>query len=147
MHSHNIAHRDIKLQNILIRESDMQLQLIDFGFAVEVEPGQLFNERKGSPLFMAPEIVMKTTYPPFPPDIYSAGVILYALTVGRFPYEGQSAQELFKKVQKWDVNLPYFLSYELCEILSEMMFRHYDYRPSAEEVCSNIEDIIRYQAK
>ncbi len=61
MHSKNIAHRDIKLENVILDE-DIRPKLIDFGFSTCLEEGQRVKIFCGTPSYMAPEIVQKREY-------------------------------------------------------------------------------------
>lgn len=85
MHDHNVAHRDLKLTNILI-DNEYTVKIIDFGFACEA------NERHrmycGTPSYMAPEIVEKKLYQPKPTDIWSLGVVLFKLLSGEYAFGG-----------------------------------------------------------
>lgn len=87
MHDHNVAHRDLKLTNILIDE-EYTVKIIDFGFACEA------NEKHkmycGTPSYMAPEIVEKKIYMPKPVDIWAMGVILFKLLTGEYAFGGKS---------------------------------------------------------
>lgn len=86
MHDQNVAHRDLKLTNILIDE-EYTVKIIDFGFACEA------NERHkmycGTPSYMAPEIVEKKLYFPKPTDIWSLGVVLFKLLTGEYSFGGR----------------------------------------------------------
>lgn len=85
MHENNVAHRDLKLTNILIDE-EYTVKIIDFGFACEA------NERHkmycGTPSYMAPEIVEKKLYFPKPTDVWSLGVVLFKLLSGEYIFGG-----------------------------------------------------------
>jgi serine/threonine protein kinase len=86
-HARNIAHRDIKLENLLL-DSKGNIKIIDFGFSTCIP-----NERKikmfcGTPSYMAPEIVNKKEYSGPPADVWALGVLLFALLHGCFPYRG-----------------------------------------------------------
>ncbi len=87
-HSLGIAHRDIKLDNIMI--NDRTIKLIDFGFCDLDLPGQgighLSSEWLGSSNYAPPEILNKTPYNGFKVDIWCSGVVLYTLLYKEFPF-------------------------------------------------------------
>ncbi len=98
LHSHNIVHRDLKLDNILIEESTRMVKLIDFGFSVVVGNGVKLKVFCGTPSYMAPEIVRKHEYDGKPVDIWALGVLLFVLLTGTFPFRGISEQDLYQKI-------------------------------------------------
>ena len=99
LHSLNVVHRDIKLDNILIEEDTKMVKMIDFGFSVIVNQNRL-KIFCGTPSYMAPEIVSKIEYSGPPADIWALGVLLYALLCGKFPFRGQNDKELYNNIQK-----------------------------------------------
>lgn len=86
MHERGIAHRDLKLTNILI-DSEYSVKVIDFGFACEAADRQKMY--CGTPSYMAPEIVEKRLYYSKPTDIWSLGVILYKLLTAEYVFGGK----------------------------------------------------------
>ena len=76
-HTHNVAHLDIKPQNIFVNKYN-KTKLSDFGFSKVVKPGDMITKRIGSKFFMAPEIG-NGPYDPFKADIYSLGITLLFL--------------------------------------------------------------------
>ena len=84
----NIVHRDIKLQNILLKDG-LEVKLIDFGFAF-VETGEKVSNFCGTPSYMAPEIVQRRDHYGKPTDVWSLGVLLFKMLIGTFPFEGSS---------------------------------------------------------
>jgi len=86
-HSKCIAHRDIKLENILLDE-DKNVKLIDFGFSTCIPNHKKIRMFCGTPSYMAPQIVSKVEYAGPPADIWATGVLLYALLNGCFPFRG-----------------------------------------------------------
>ena len=94
LHRQNIAHRDLKLENILIGEGD-EIKVSDFGFARPCPSRTTrFGRKKsmksdtfcGSQPYAAPEILSGTKYDPLQADIWSLGVVLYILITGEFPF-------------------------------------------------------------
>ncbi|XP_074458108.1 serine/threonine-protein kinase ULK3 isoform X3 [Larus michahellis] len=77
LHDHNISHLDLKPQNILLSDPENpQLKLADFGFAQHMSPWDEKHVLRGSPLYMAPEMVCRQQYDARV-DLWSVGVILY----------------------------------------------------------------------
>ena len=97
MHSMDIAHRDIKLENILIEQRTGTLKLIDFGFScLSKEKLRVFC---GTPSYMSPEIVSKREYYGGPSDIWACGVLLFNLLSGTFPFKSVTTEkDLFRKI-------------------------------------------------
>lgn len=112
MHSNSIAHRDLKLDNIMIDEAnDNRVVLIDFGFATSCE--KKLKMFCGTPSYMSPEIVKRSWYSGSKADIWALGVILYRMATGVFPFRGGSELEVFGKIcnSKYDESkLPVALS-------------------------------------
>ena len=87
IHSKGIIHRDIKLDNILI-DLDNKIKLCDFGVSKFLSGGKVF-EQCGTPAYIAPEILRNEGYD-FAADVWSAGVVLYAMLSGNVPFRGKS---------------------------------------------------------
>ena len=88
MHSQKIAHRDIKLENILI-DTNEKIKIIDFGFSVNFhQDGKKMKMLCGTPCYMAPEIVSKKHYDAARADIWAMGIVLYRILFGIFPFAG-----------------------------------------------------------
>ena len=101
----NICHRDIKLENILTLKNDV-IKLIDFGFAVKTNKETFQTLLCGSPSYMAPEIVKKEKYIACYSDIWSLGVLFYAMLFGVFPFKGKDEDELFEKISEAKISFP-----------------------------------------
>jgi len=84
-HKHNIIHRDIKLQNILL-DSDQNIKLIDFGLSNFMEEGVFRNTFCGTPAYASPEILLGTQYTGPEVDLWSLGVVLYSMLTAEFPF-------------------------------------------------------------
>ncbi len=89
IHSQNIVHRDVKLENILI-DLNNTIKICDFGIGrILSSPDELIHDQCGTPMYMAPEILTcskETGYKGFPVDIWSAGIALYIMLSGSLPF-------------------------------------------------------------
>jgi serine/threonine protein kinase len=89
IHSQNIVHRDIKLENILI-DLNNNIKICDFGIGrILSSKKQLLHDKCGTPMYMAPEILLSSKtrgYEGFPVDIWSSGISLYIMLAGSLPY-------------------------------------------------------------
>ncbi|KAI8374596.1 kinase-like domain-containing protein [Radiomyces spectabilis] len=114
MHEHNLIHRDLKLENILIQMVDghPHLMVADFGLARVVEPGgPKLTTRCGSDEYAAPEIVQSLPYDGRETDTWALGVILYAMLVGYLPFmyqneRGGKLSHLFHRIIRAEVKWP-----------------------------------------
>ncbi|XP_028920935.1 serine/threonine-protein kinase ULK3 isoform X1 [Ornithorhynchus anatinus] len=103
LHSRNISHLDLKPQNILLTSLERpHLKLADFGFAQHMTPWAEQHVLRGSPLYMAPEMVCRRQYDARV-DLWSVGVILYEALFGRPPFASRSFTELEEKIRSNDV--------------------------------------------
>ena len=98
LHSKNICHKDLKLENILLNFNDkLSIKVIDFGCSSFFDPEKLMTEVFGTPYYVAPEAVKDRKFNE-KCDIWSAGVILYVLLSGRLPFKGINTNDTLTKV-------------------------------------------------
>ncbi|XVE77352.1 hypothetical protein DITRI_Ditri13aG0055500 [Diplodiscus trichospermus] len=95
----HLIHRDLKPQNLLLstKEATMQLKIGDFGFARSLTPQDLADTLCGSPLYMAPEIILNQKYDA-KADLWSVGAILFQLVTGKPPFHGNNQLQLFQNI-------------------------------------------------
>lgn len=82
VHDLDIAHRDVKAENILINEAINEVVAIDFGFSAMCSDGTMLRTACGSPHYCAPEILAKEAYDGKKADVWSAGVVLFFMLCG-----------------------------------------------------------------
>lgn len=119
---HKIVHRDIKPSNILIT-ADGQVKVMDFGLAKHLEGNvEMSSVVMGTPKYMSPE--QATAQPcDIRSDLYSLGVVLYELAVGKAPFEADDFQALMYKQIYEDAPPPRRFRPELSEPLEMMILR------------------------
>eukprot|EP00873_Tetraselmis_striata_P036923 jgi/Tetstr1/457187/TSEL_043836.t1 len=106
IHAKGIVHRDIKLENLMLKEPGdvTSVQLIDFGMAKHVDIPELSTSVVGTPIYVAPEVLTAARqagvnpYGP-PVDMWSAGVVLHILLAGYPPFMSDSEPELFNLIR------------------------------------------------
>ncbi|OHS97823.1 CAMK family protein kinase [Tritrichomonas foetus] len=120
LHSKNIIHRDLKCENIMI-DSYHNIRLIDFGFACAMDDqGDLRSTTCGSPAYVAPEIVHHEAYS-YSVDVWSLGVILYAISIGCLPFEDPSMVKLLNMITNEDPDIPDFVTDKLNDLIKCML--------------------------
>lgn len=119
-HNHKIAHRDLKPENILLDENK-QIKVADFGLSNRMKDGRFLFTSCGSPNYAAPEVVSGKAYCGSEVDIWSMGVILYAMLVGRLPFDDNTLSVLFTKIREAHYITPCFLSPESSDLLHHMI--------------------------
>uniref|UniRef100_A0A1Z5LCL9 Serine/threonine-protein kinase ULK3 n=1 Tax=Ornithodoros moubata TaxID=6938 RepID=A0A1Z5LCL9_ORNMO len=96
---HNIAHMDLKPQNILLSSiRNPVLKLADFGFAQYLREGDKASSLRGSPLYMAPEMLLSNHYD-HKVDLWSVGIIMYECFFGSAPYASPTFKEVAEKIK------------------------------------------------
>ncbi|KAJ1650788.1 hypothetical protein IWQ61_008493 [Dispira simplex] len=104
-HQHGILHRDLKLENIMLDEKK-HVKIIDFGFANIFFRDRLLDTFCGSPFYAAPEMVNGVRYRGPEVDIWSMGVILFFMLIGRTPFEGENLREIYQKISQGMYTIP-----------------------------------------
>ena len=115
LHSHSVAHRDIKIENILIDKND-DVKLCDFGFSKVVEKNSVHQDEHsttfcGSLGYCAPEILLRTPYEPYKTDVWSLGVVLYKMVFGGMPFGEGNDLGSVKRIAKAHTQMLVFPPY------------------------------------
>ncbi|XP_032398550.1 LOW QUALITY PROTEIN: maternal embryonic leucine zipper kinase [Etheostoma spectabile] len=122
VHSQGYAHRDLKPENLLIDE-DHNLKLIDFGLCAKPKGGLGFELKTccGSPAYAAPELIQGKAYIGSEADVWSMGVLLFALLCGYLPFDDDNCVVLYRKILRGKYENPRWLSPGSVLLLNQMM--------------------------
>ncbi|XP_013868721.1 maternal embryonic leucine zipper kinase [Austrofundulus limnaeus] len=122
VHSQGYAHRDLKPENLLIDENH-NLKLIDFGLCAKPKGGLGYELKTccGSPAYAAPELIQGKTYIGSEADVWSMGVLLFALLCGYLPFDDDNCMVLYRKITRGKYDNPQWLSTGSILLLNQMM--------------------------
>ncbi|XP_050724800.1 maternal embryonic leucine zipper kinase-like [Eriocheir sinensis] len=122
VHKMGYAHRDLKPENLLL-DDEQHLKLIDFGLCANPSGGldQRLATCCGSPAYAAPELVSGRQYLGSEADIWSMGVLLYALLCGFLPFDDENLGALYRKIQAGVYENPEWLSPGSRDLMAAML--------------------------
>ncbi|CAO2628833.1 Sperm motility kinase 2B [Lemmus lemmus] len=135
-HELGIVHRDLKPDNIMLGGNG-KVKIIDFGLGTQVKPGQMLNRHCGAYSFGAPELFLGKQYDGPKIDIWTVGVVLYFMVVGKVPFGAVTIPELRRQVVAGKYTVPSNLSEELQDLLSCLMTVNPKFRPTVTEVMTH----------
>ena len=142
-HKSKIIHRDLKPENILIYQRNKKgfnsIKIIDFGTAI------LFNKKDknlaGSIYYLAPEIISKNRKYTEKCDIWSCGIIMYILLTGKPPFNGDSDEEILKKILQNHLDLEKYpwsvISLKAKDLIKKLLETDTKKRITAEEALNH----------
>jgi serine/threonine-protein kinase HSL1 (negative regulator of Swe1 kinase) len=133
LHQFNICHRDLKPENLLL-DFNKNIKIADFGMAALEVRERLLETSCGSPHYASPEIVAGKNYHGAPSDIWSCGIILFALLTGHLPFDDENIRQLLLKVQSGRYIMPDYLSWEAQDLISQMLRVNPDDRITIEHI-------------
>jgi 5'-AMP-activated protein kinase catalytic alpha subunit len=120
LHKLGVCHRDLKPENLLMDEHN-NIKIVDFGLSNTYKDNQTLKTACGSPCYAAPEMIAGKRYNGLLSDIWSSGVILFAMVCGYLPFEDPNTNLLYKKIMSADFTIPQYLSPECQDLISKML--------------------------
>lgn len=128
-HSKGIAHRDLKPENLLL-DSRSGIKLIDFGLIARPKniDSDLLSTCCGSAAYAAPELIRGEKYKGQPADMWSLGILLYALLCGFLPFDDDNTQRLYRLIQRGTYEIPPWLSTDSQKLIGQLLKHNPDHR-------------------
>ena len=136
LHSHRVIHRDLKLGNLFLTDK-MELKVGDFGLATKLD---FEGERKrtvcGTPNYIAPEILDGKTGHSYEVDIWSLGVIIYTLIIGKPPFETRDVKTTYKRIKMNAYSFPEsaIISDSAKNLITQILVTDPSKRPSLDQI-------------
>jgi serine/threonine-protein kinase HSL1 (negative regulator of Swe1 kinase) len=132
-HRFNVCHRDLKPENLLI-DDKQNIKLADFGMAALQPEGRWLSTSCGSPHYAAPEIINGQQYRGTEVDIWSCGIILFAMITGYLPFDGGELMKTLRLIKRGTYRLPEDVSPEARDLIKRILMQNPEQRITMEEI-------------
>ncbi|KAF2973503.1 hypothetical protein GQX73_g229 [Xylaria multiplex] len=132
-HRHKVVHRDLKPENLLL-DHQLNVKIADFGLSNIMTDGNFLKTSCGSPNYAAPEVISGKLYAGPEVDVWSCGVILYVLLVGRLPFDDDHIPSLFAKIQRGVFTIPQWINRETADLIRKMLQTNPVQRATIEDI-------------
>ncbi|KAF2480620.1 hypothetical protein BDY17DRAFT_302095 [Neohortaea acidophila] len=137
VHSKSCVHRDLKLENILLDKGE-NVKLVDFGFTREYEGSTSYLQTWcGTVCYAAPEMLRGEKYAGEKVDMWSLGVILYALLCGELPYDEDDETATKRRILQEEPNYPDHLTVPAKELIQKLLAKRPLLRPTLADLLKN----------
>ncbi|OLN85914.1 Carbon catabolite-derepressing protein kinase [Colletotrichum chlorophyti] len=132
-HRHKIVHRDLKPENLLL-DDNLNVKIADFGLSNIMTDGNFLKTSCGSPNYAAPEVIGGKLYAGPEVDVWSCGVILYVLLVGRLPFDDEHIPSLFAKIARGTYSIPQWMNSGAANLIKKMLVVNPVQRATIEDI-------------
>ncbi|KAJ3394026.1 serine/threonine-protein kinase KIN2 [Entophlyctis sp. JEL0112] len=136
-HQSSVIHRDLKPENLLL-DNDKNIKIIDFGFVNLYDPADVLKTFCGSPFYASPEMILGKKYIGPEVDIWSMGVILFALLAGKLPFKDSNVKDLYRKITSATFEIPSNIGKDSSNLICAMLKANPAERISLSEIKSHV---------
>lgn len=145
-HRHKIVHRDLKPENLLLDEN-LNVKVADFGLSNIISDGNFLKTSCGSPNYAAPEVIGGKLYAGPEVDVWSCGVILYVLIVGKLPFDDEHIPSLFSSIASGKFDTPSWVPRGVKQLIEKMLVVNPVHRATIDEIRQDpwfLKDLPKY---
>jgi serine/threonine protein kinase len=135
-HSHGISHRDLKPENILIGKFP-HLKVSDLGLCGVIAQGEMMSTFCGSPCYCAPECLSRLQYDGRLSDVWSLGVVLFAMVTGSVPWTIANTSMMLRQILMANYAIPSYVSPKCRDLIQRMLVKDPSQRISMERVLAH----------
>ena len=136
LHGRGVCHRDLKMENLLF-DRHGNLRVIDFGLSIFFDRDlPLMRTMCGCASYAPPEMLKEERYTP-KADVWSAGVVLFAMVAGRLPFADENAKALVEKILNTEPEYPSDMSAELRDLIGRMLCKDGIARIGVDEIAAH----------
>ena len=138
LHSMDVSHRDMKPENILL-DQFVRIKISDFGLSKFFNPNNncLVNTPCGSPCYASPECISGHAYNGKTTDVWSFGVIMYAMLTGQLPWTKRNQSQLFQQIKRGEYSIPSYVSPEAKNMIRNLMCVNIENRYTIEQALND----------
>ena len=138
LHKNKIMHRNLQLSNLFLSEK-LILKVGDFSFAIKLKNDNIKEFIFGHPNYVAPEMIDGEKGYSYKADIWSLGIIIYKLIIGKFPFESNNKEELFNKIKNDQIIFPEdsIISEDAKDLIKDILVKDPLKRPNLDTILSH----------
>lgn len=137
-HAEGVVLRDLKLRKFVfknVEKTELKLESLEDAFVLDDENNDCLADKHGCPAYVSPEILnCQQSYSGRAADMWSAGVMLYTLLIGRYPFHDVEPNALFTKIRRGDYRVPETVSSRAKCLIRSLLRKEPSQRLTAEQV-------------
>ena len=133
LHNQGIIHRDLKPENLLLDDNN-HIKISDFGLSTFYSKNNYLQTACGTPSYAPPEMLEGQEYNGEATDVWSCGIILYAMLCGTLPFSESQEEIIVKKIKTHDYSIPNYLSSEAKDLLNHILIINPKERINIEQI-------------